>query len=175
MQIVKIPAQRVGTLIGASGQTKEYLEQRMKVTLDVDKDGAVEIEGESLEEYIAKDVVRAIGRGFEPQVALKLVSEEYAFKVIDLRDYVSSKKAQHRILGRIIGEKGKTKEIIKEEVGADISIYGHTVAVLGKLETIDYALNAVFKLIEGSRHSTVYSYLEKCRKRIKEDEVSKML
>jgi ribosomal RNA assembly protein len=175
MQIVKIPSERVSALLGATGETKDYLEHRMKVTLTVESEGEVVISGESIDEFIAKECVKAIGRGFEPPVALRLLSDDYGFKVIDLRDYEDSPKAQHRIMGRVIGEKGRTKEIIKEEVGADVACYGHTIAVISKLETLDYALTAIFKLIEGSPHANVYAYLEKCRRRIKEEEIGKLL
>ncbi len=175
MQIVKIPSERVKTLLGTSGETKDYLEQRMQVTLTVESEGEVVISGESIDEFIAKDIVKAVGRGFDPSIALKLLSDSYGFKLIDLRDYESSPKAIHRIMGRVIGEKGRTKEIIKEEVEADIACYGHTVGVISKLEMLDYALNAIFKLIEGSPHANVYAYLEKCRRKIKEDEISKLL
>jgi ribosomal RNA assembly protein len=175
MQVVKIPSERLNALMGDSGETKDYLEGRMNVSLSVDSEGAVEINGESLEEYIAKDVVKAIGRGFEPQVALRLLSDEYGFKVIDLRDFSSSNKDIARIKGRVIGEHGRTKEIIKEEVGSDVAIYGHTIAIISKLDTLDYGLTAIFKLIEGANHSTVYAYLEKCRRKIKEGEVRKLL
>jgi len=175
MQIVKIPSERVPALLGASGETKDYLEHRMNVALSVDSEGAVEIIGDSVDEYIGKDVIKAIGRGFEPAVALKLLSDEYGFKLIDLRDYESSEKGIARIKGRIIGEKGRTIEIINEEVGANVAVYGHTVGVISKLETLDYAMVAIFKLIEGSKHATVYSYLEKCRRKIKEEEIGKLL
>jgi ribosomal RNA assembly protein len=174
MQIIKIPSERVKALLGESGQTKDYLELRMKVSLSIDSDGSVEISGEPIDEFIAKDIVKAIGRGFAPPVALRLLSDEYGFKLIDLRDYASSDKARHRIMGRVIGENGRTKEIIKEEVNADIACFGHTVGIISSLETLDYALEAVFKLIEGSNHASVYAYLEKCRRKIKEEEVRKL-
>jgi len=175
MQIVKIPSERVSTLLGQGGETKDYLEQRMKVTLNVDSEGEVLIEGEPLEEFIGKDIVKAIGRGFDPAVALKLLSDEYGFKIIDLRDFADSDKARHRIMGRVIGEKGRTKEIIREEVGSEIACYGHTVSVISKLETLDYTMDALFKLIEGSPHANVYAFLEKCRRKIKESEIKKLL
>jgi len=174
MQIIKIPSERVGALLGASGETKDYLERRMKVGIDADSDGAVEINGDPLDEFIGKDIIKAIGRGFEPAVALRLLSDSYGFKLIDLRDYAGNEKARHRIMGRVIGEKGRTKEIIKEEVGADVVCYGHTVGVICAIDTLDYAMEAIFRIIEGSNHASVYAYLEKCRRKIKEDEVRKL-
>jgi len=174
MQIIKIPSERVTALLGESGETKDYLERRMKVSLAADSDGAVEINGDPLDEFIGKDIIKAIGRGFEPSVALKLLSDDYGFKLIDLRDYAGHEKARHRIMGRVIGEKGRTKEIVKEEVGADVSCYGHTVGVICRLDAMNYAMEAVFRIIEGSNHASVYAYLEKCRRKIKENEVRKL-
>jgi len=175
MQIVKIPSERVSAILGKGGEIKDYLEQRMKVSIKVGSDGEVEIEGEPIDEFVGKDIVKAIGRGFDPAVALKLLSDEYGFKLVDLRDYADSPKSIHRITGRVIGENGRTKEIIREEVGSDIAIWGHTVGVISKLETLDYAVSAIFRIIEGSPHANVYAYLEKCRRKIKQEEVRKLL
>jgi ribosomal RNA assembly protein len=174
MQIVKIPSERVKALLGESGETKEYLERRMKVSMNADSDGAVDITGESIDEFIGKDIVKAIGRGFSPSIALKLLSDDFALRIIDLRDYAGNEKAHHRIMGRVIGENGRTKEIIKEEVGAEVACYGHTVSVICSLETLNYAMEALFRIIEGSNHASVYAYLEKCRRKIKEEEVRKL-
>ena len=46
MQIIKIPSERVSALLGESGETKDYLERRMKVSISADSDGAVEINAE---------------------------------------------------------------------------------------------------------------------------------
>ncbi len=174
MQIIKIPTERVKAILGKGGETKDYLEQRMKVSIKVSSDGEVEIEGEPIDEFVGKDIVKAIGRGFDPAIALKLLSDDYGFKLIDLRDHADSPKAIHRITGRVIGEKGRTKEIIREEVGADVAIWGHTVGVISKLETLDFAMSAIFRIIEGSPHANVYAYLEKCRRKIKQEEVKKL-
>ena len=174
MQIVKIPSERVKALLGESGETKEYLERRMKVSINVDSDGAVDITGESIDEFIGKDIIKAIGRGFAPSIALKLLSDDFALRIIDLRDYAGNEKAHHRIMGRVIGENGRTKEIIKEEVGAEVVCYGHTVGVICSLETLNYAMEALFRIIEGSNHASVYAYLEKCRRKIKEGEIRKL-
>jgi ribosomal RNA assembly protein len=174
MQVIKIPTARIKALLGDSGEVKDYLESRMKVSMSVDSDGQVEISGESIDEFIGKDIVKAIGRGFEPAVALKLLSDEYGLRVVDLRDYAGTPEGVHRIMGRIIGEKGRTKEIIKEEIDADTAFLGHTAAIIAPLDKLDYALTAVFRLIEGSSHAAVYSYLEKCRRKIKEEEVKKL-
>ncbi len=171
MEIVNIPRERVKALRGQANQTLEMLRERMKVSLEVYGEGTVEIDGEPMDEFFGKDVIKAIGRGFEPRIALKLLSDEYAMHVIDLRDYANKPDAITRIKGRIIGLEGKAKRIIEEEGEADLTIYGHTVGIIGRLEVLDVATTAVFKLIEGQPHSAVYLYLERIKRKRKHEEL----
>lgn len=172
MEIVKIPVERIKALRGDANATLEMLEDRLKVTLEIDAvDGAVELDGEPVDEFFAKEVVKAIGRGFEPRTALKLLGDDYSLKVIDLRDFANKPDAVSRIKGRIIGLKGKAKKIMEEEGEVDLAIYGHTVSIIGKLEVIDVATTAIFKLIEGQPHSAVYFYLEKMKRKRKEEQL----
>ncbi len=173
MEVVRIPAERVAVLIGENGKNKEMLEKASNVGMDIESEGAVHIKGEPVDVFFSKDVVKAIGRGFDPETALKLLKDQYMLKVIRLRDFLGSRKAIVRIKGRIIGERGKTKNIIEEITGANIVVYGNTVALIGELETLDIAVNAVFKLIEGSTHSKAYAYMQKNMKRIKEESMLK--
>lgn len=65
--------------------------------------------------------------------------------------------------GRVIGTKGKTRGLIEELTGADISVYGHTVGLLGDVLQLDIAARAIEMLLQGSEHAAVYRYLEKMR------------
>jgi ribosomal RNA assembly protein len=171
METIRIPAERVAKLIGKGGETKEMLEQKLKVRVKVSSDGEVELNGESVDEFFAKDVIRAIGRGFEPGIALKLLGEDFVLKIVDLRDY-GSKEHFARLKGRVIGENGRSKEIIEEQTDSVLCIYGHTISIISRLEDIVTACEAVFKLLEGSNHSTVFAYLEKERRKKKDREIA---
>jgi ribosomal RNA assembly protein len=170
MEIIRIPAERVAKLIGKGGDSKELLELKLKVSIKVTGDGEVELNGESVDEFFAKDVIRAIGRGFEPHVALRLLGEDFALRIIDLRDY-GSKDHFARLKGRVIGEDGRSKEIIEEQTDSVLCIYGHTISIIAKLEDLATASEAVFKLLEGSNHSTVFGYLEKMHRKKKDREL----
>lgn len=165
MELIRIPAERVAALRGDADATLQLLERKLKCSIEVTEEGAVEIAGEPVDEFFGKPVIRAIGRGFEPHKALKLLNDEFGFNLIDLRDYASKPDAMTRIKGRIIGEKGKAKKIIEEEGECDLALYGHTIGIISKLETLDIATTAMFKLIEGQPHTAVYMYLEKNRRR----------
>ena len=171
MQVVKIPVERVKSLCGKGNETLDMLKRVCKVEIIADPDGEIEIEGEPVDEFFAKDVVKAIGRGFDPNVALKLLKDNYVLKIINLREFANSRDSITRIKSRIIGTDGKTKSIIESDAECDLSIYGYTIGIISTLDTADIAVGAVVKLIDGASHSGVYSYLEKARRRLKEDRI----
>ena len=76
-----------------------------------------------------------------------------------------SEKTVKRLLSRVIGKKGKAKNIIERLSGATICIYGKTVSVIGTPQSSAVASSAVEDLLEGRTHGYVYSKLEK-RKRL---------
>ena len=174
MVAVRIPAERVAVLIGASGEIKKLIEERGKVKLTTDRDGAIEITGKDpVLEWKVKDVVKAIGRGFSPQKALRLFSDEYYLKIIDLKQMLGSENEIIRQKGRVIGKDGRAREILEELTEADICVYGNTISIIGKLEEITIAEAAVLKILGGASHSRTYTFLERERKRMKEE--SKLL
>src|SRR5215472_3710057 len=136
-QLVRIPVERVGVVIGKEGATKRYLEGEMGVILNVDsKEGLVTVKAESAlktDPFSATRVIEAIGRGFSPQRARRLLDEDTGLEVIDLRDYAGkSVNSLERIRGRVIGLKGKSRRVIEELTGCNLSVYGRTVAIIGE-------------------------------------------
>ncbi len=167
-EIVRIPAERVKILLGKDGKTKELIEKKCNIKLKVDSEGEVDMRGESTDIFFSRDVIIAIGRGFNPKKALKLVKPDYHFFLFRLKEYLPTEKAIKRIKGRIIGEDGKMKEEIETATESDLSIYGNTVGIISKLDSIGYAQEAVGMLINGAKHTSVLNYLAKARKRILE-------
>lgn len=174
-QSVRIPGDRVGVLIGKNGSTKAKIEKQTGVTLQIDsEEGEVEIDHTHAKDpsmsLAVVNVVTAIGRGFSPQKALRLLEDDYFLEVFDIRDYVG-KKREHvmRMRARIIGTHGKTRALIEELTGAYVSVYGNTVAVIGDSLQIDVARRAVDMLLSGSEHAAVYHFLEGRRAQLKID------
>ncbi len=168
MELLRIPAERVSVLIGEDGQTKERVEETCGVSLDIDSEGDVGISGDASDIFFCKDLILAIGRGFSPRIAFKLYESEYVLFIFNLRDMLPTEKAMRRIKGRVIGEGGKTRLSIEEATDSHLSIYGHTVSIIAKLDAIQYAKEAVAMLIDGANHSTVYTYLSKAKRGILE-------
>ncbi len=175
---VRIPKERVGILIGPEGKVKQYIEEKLQVKLDVDSEGSITL---TLSEKAtdpslllkAKDVVTAIGRGFSPEAAFRLIrNEDEIFDMIDLRVIFGRSESDiKRIKGRIIGAEGKTRKLIEELTEADVVVYGHTVGLIGSFEQVDTAHNAVQMIIEGCQHHTVYNYLQKKRTELKKQKL----
>ncbi|OYT53199.1 MAG: RNA-processing protein [Candidatus Altiarchaeales archaeon ex4484_2] len=159
MQYVRIPLERVPVLIGENGETLRDLEKQTRTRMQLD-DTSVEIEGDSMDEWIAVDVVKAVGRGFPPEKALKLLKEDMTLMIISLKDYTGTKKELSRKKGRIIGEKGRTRKFIEDITCSDICIYGNTVGIIGSLDDVEIAREAILRLIRGSQHAAVYRFLE---------------
>ena len=79
---LKIPLDRIGVLIGPGGNVKKQIEQATHTQLAIDsEEGDVEIRSNSgVHLYEAREIVRAIGRGFNPDVALQLLKQDYLSK-----------------------------------------------------------------------------------------------
>ena len=172
---LKIPRDRVGALVGPDGSVKAVIERRLSVGLQVESEtGAVQITLLSTAEdptvlFRAKEVVTAIGRGFAPDHAFRLLDDdEIVFEVIDLREIVGRSPSDlKRLKGRVIGKEGKTRRIIEELSEANISVYGHTISIIGYPDQDSIARAAVSMLIRGSLHGTVYRFLHKKRRELK--------
>ncbi|NJE12108.1 KH domain-containing protein [Thermococcus sp. LS2] len=171
-EFVRIPKERIGVLIGKKGSTKRKIEEITKTRIEVDSEtgevfiSSTEKTDDPLAVWKARDVVMAIGRGFSPERAFRLFNDGEVLEIINLSDIIigNEKNALPRIRGRIIGRKGRTREIIEEMSGADISVYGKTVAIIGNPIQVEIAKTAIEKLAKGSPHGTVYKYLERRKK-----------
>ena len=164
MQHVTVPQDRIGVLIGEGGETMREIESRSEVRLDIDSEsGSVAIEsvGDPVSALVAPDIVKAIGRGFKPETALSLLdSDMRRFDLIDLSEQTRNDNDLRRQKGRIIGEDGRTRELMEELSGADVVIYGSTVGAIGDAEEVNAVRRAVGMILDGAPHGTVYAFLE---------------
>ena len=172
---VRIPKERVGVLVGPEGKVKQHIGEKLTVELQIESEaGGVTITlAENATDpsllFKAKDVVTAIGRGFSPEHAFRLIrNEDAVLDVIDLRIIFGRSESDiKRIKGRIIGMNGKTRRLIEELTDANVAVYGHTVGIIGTFEQADAARNAVQMLIDGSQHHNVYRFLQRKRSELK--------
>ena len=165
MKHVTIPQDRIGVLIGEGGETMREIESRAEVRLDIDSDdGSVAIKqtGDPVLGLKAPDIVKAIGRGFAPEIALTLLEDEMMmFDLIDIDAAARNKNDLERQKGRLIGEDGRTRELMAELSGAAVVIYGSTLGVIGQPEQVDTVREAAEMILDGAPHGSVYSFLER--------------
>ncbi len=173
-EIVKVPQARVGVVIGKDGEVKRRIEEETKTRLVIDsKEGNVTIEtaettDDPLAVWRAKDITIAIARGFSPKNSFRLLDEDEAMEVIDLTDFVGrSENALKRIRGRIIGENGKARRAIEELTGANLSVYGRTVSIIGEFDQLTAAKEAIMMFVHGAQHGTVYRFLHRKARELK--------
>ncbi len=164
MRSIRIPADRVGTLIGKGGETKKTLQEISGIKLDIDtEEGEVLIHDDvELEDPVMalkiQDVIKAVGRGFNPEKAMRLFDDDEYLEVVDLKEFVGERSNQiTRIRGRLI----------EDLTGCDMMIYGNTVSLIGNSISLPVAKHAVELILQGSEHATVYHYLESQRPRLR--------
>lgn len=173
MLYVKIPVGRIGVLIGEKGETKKRLEEATGVEIDVDSEtGEVTVdEAEAEDPSVAlavQDVIKAIGRGFSEDKAFRLLQEEIFLRMFDIRDFAGkSPKRIRQVRARLIGTGGKTRRLVEELTGVDVSIFGNTVCLIGDMVQLGVAERAVEMLLEGSKHAAVYRFMEGSRASLK--------
>ncbi|WP_254766438.1 KH domain-containing protein [Salinilacihabitans rarus] len=164
MQHVKIPQDRIGVLIGEGGETMRRIESEAEVRLDIDSENgsvAVETVGDPVRGLKGPDIVRAIGRGFAPDDAMDLLADEMMmFDVVDIDAASRNKNDLKRKKGRLIGEGGRTRELMEELTGASVVIYGSTLGAIGTPTQVEAVRSAAEMLLDGAPHGAVYSFLE---------------
>lgn len=172
---VKVPKERVAILIGPNGAVRNRIEEKLSVKLKIDSESGdvqITLNPEAQDPtalFRAKDVVTGIGRGFSPENAFKLLTDpETMLEIIDLHEIIGKSEADlKRLKGRVIGKEGRTRNLIEELTETNVSIYGHTISIIGGTEQIEIAKQAIRMLLRGSLHSTVYRFLHKKRRDLK--------
>jgi ribosomal RNA assembly protein len=167
---MKIPKDRIAVLIGVKGKSKKDLEEYCRAKINIDsKEGDVTISGtDAVKLYELREVIKAIGRGFNPETALLLLKPDYMLEVINLKEYgADNKNKLIRIRSRVIGTGGKARRTVEALTFTSVSVYGKTICILGECAEVGNAKKAIEMLIQGSMHSTVYKWLEGLRRKVK--------
>jgi len=163
---LRVPKDRIAVLIGKKGEIKNEIEEETKTKIDIDsKEGDVFVTGQdALGIYTAREVIQAVSRGFNPEIALLLLKPDYVLEFLDIKDFAGkSKEHQMRLKGRVIGREGKSRKIIEELTESHVCVYGKTICIIGPAESASMAKRAIESLLKGSTHANVYKWLEKRR------------
>ncbi|CCC81372.1 KH domain-containing protein [Thermoproteus tenax] len=117
--------------------------------------------GVSVDEILRlQDMARALSFGFSPEDVMRLEGEDYRLDYVDVKEHVG-RQHLHRVLARVIGEGGRAKSTIEALTGTKIAVTDRYVAILGPLNAVSVAKEAIMMLIEGKKHGTVYRYIQR--------------
>ncbi len=170
---LSIPKERVAILVGTEGRTKRMIESRCQIDMEISRDGQVSIQekkaGDPFLAYRARDVVKAIGRGFAPEKALELLEDGISFFLVDLEEFSKNEKTLMRLRSRLIGEGGKCRRVFEETLGIYMSVYGDTVGVIGPDDAVAIARGGIERLLGGAMHATVYKLIERKKREVSFD------
>ena len=175
---LKIPQERVAVLIGKKGEVKKSIESDTKTQIKVDSlEGDIFVYGkDALGLYTAHEVIRSIGRGFNPDIAKLFLKQDYVFEMVDIPEYTGkSKNTLLRLKGRVIGKEGRARKLIEELSESYISVYGKSTGIIGTAESAAMAKRAVEALLRGSTQATEYKWLENKRREMKRKRVIEMV
>ena len=175
-EMPRVPQDRIAVLIGSKGTTRKSLQKvaGCKSLFINSETGDVEVHWgkpgtyDPVKALKLPEVIKAIGRGMAPAKAIKLLEDDWFFRLIDLKEFVGKRSnQQRRVRARIIGSQGKVRKLIENLTGSEITIYGSTVVVVGEEEGLESAVDAIERIASGSEHGPVIKGLEKSRKRQK--------
>ncbi len=112
--------------------------------------------------------IKGLKAGFDIKKLLNILDNDWDILEIDLK-LVFEKKINHiiRIKGRIIGEEGKILEELKKKTNADIIIKDKYIYILGDSVSLQSAYEGIKRIIKGEKHGTVFNYLDKYIKDLK--------
>jgi ribosomal RNA assembly protein len=166
----RIPEERIGVLIGPGGRTKREIAERTGTGIQVDaEEGEIRISGPDEDPdgtMRARDIALAIGRGFSPERAFRLLKDGTYLAILDIKFTTGhhEKDALRRIRARVIGTRGRARARLEELSGCSVSVFGSTVALIGDEAQLERGTRAVELLLKGSEHSTVFHLLARLRR-----------
>jgi len=140
-------------------KAKKQLEKELNIKL-TNRGKEVYIDGKPEDEYVAEKVIDALNLGFPLDAALLLKDEDYLFEVINIKDH-TKRQDLARVRGRIIGTDGKALRNLNNLTDCYFEIKDNNIGIIGHVDAIENAQQAIISLIKGSKHSNVYAYLEK--------------
>ncbi|MEM5878959.1 MAG: KH domain-containing protein [Candidatus Aenigmatarchaeota archaeon] len=155
IDFVKIPEERLKFF----RNYVDKLEKLASCKIRINEEISIEAEDPLLLMRV-KEVIKALGRGFDFAIALNLLDEQYCLETINIQEF--SGKSKNRMVtmkGRVIGTEGKAKRLIEKHTNVKITIYGKTISIIGKWDEVQKAKQAVESLLQGRKHSTVFKDL----------------
>lgn len=147
-------------------KTIPLIENKIKIKFTFGKEG-IKIKGTELNEFLTEEIVRAIDFGFDPEDALLLTNQDFILKFIDIKSNTSRNNLKD-VRARIIGRNGKAKKTIENLSEGILAIKDNTIGLIVDSEHLDTTTQAIISLLHGTKHGTIFSYLERQNRTIRQ-------
>ena len=142
-------------------KNKRKLQEKLNVKI-TNRGKEVYIKGQPEDEYTAEKVIDAVNFGFPFTTALLIKEEGANFEILNIKDYTKRNDLES-VRARIIGKHGKTLQTLSQLTNCNLELKDNNVAIIGDPEFIENVQNALISIIQGSKQTNVYSFLEKHR------------
>lgn len=149
---------------------KERIEAKCNCKINIIENTVI-INADPYNEFIAKNIIHAFGRGFNIDAAECLLQEDYYFSSINIKNLFKSKERIRQVKARLIGRDGKAKNYIEKLSNTKISIYGNTISFIGDMEGISEAEIGINSIIYGFNHGIAYAKMQKQHKKNKLNQI----
>ena len=151
----KILSQKVARVLSK----KKKLEKELNVKI-TNRGKEFFIDGNPENEYTAEKVIDALNFDFPFDIIMLIKSENFSFEILNIKDYTKRHDLE-RIRARIIGKGGKTLKTLSNLTKCYLELKDNNIGIIGDVEYIKKAEEAVVAIIKGAKQSNVYSFLEK--------------
>jgi ribosomal RNA assembly protein len=144
-------------------RSKFRLQKELGVKL-TNKGKNVFVNGPVDKEFMAIEVLEAINLGFSADRALELKQNDFMLQTVHIKD-ITKRHDLERVRARIIGSQGRTLKTLQNLTNCDLAMNDNEIGLIGPIQEMEDAVQAVTSLVQGSKQGNVYGRLERRRKK----------
>ena len=144
-------------------RSKFRLQKELGIKL-TNKGKNVFVNGPANKEFIAIEVLEAINLGFSADRALELTQNGFMLQTVHIKD-ITKRHDLERVRARIIGTHGRTLKTLQNLTNCDLAMNDNEIGLIGPIQEMEDAVQAVTSLVQGSKQGNVYGRLERQRKK----------
>mgnify|MGYP001273834400 CR=1 FL=1 len=144
-------------------RSKFRLQKELGIKL-TNKGKNVFVNGPADKEFVAIEVLEAINLGFSADRALELTRNGFMLQTVHIKD-ITKRHDLERVRARIIGTQGRTLKTLQNLTNCDLAMNDNEIGLIGPIQEMEDAVQAVTSLVQGSKQGNVYGRLERQRKK----------
>ncbi len=153
-------------------RNKVIIQKELGIKLS-NKGHNVFVNGKAASEFLAIEVLEAVNLGFSVDAALQLKQDNVILQTVNIKD-ITKRHDLERVRARIIGTQGRTLKTLDNLTKCDLSLHDNQIGIIGNTEEIEFAIQAITSLVQGSKQGNVYGRLEreKKKKRLEDNDIN---